>query len=89
MRTMRLDQDQPRPSSACYVLWMIKRTDRMTAFHVDLAVNLAGSHGVHAGARAMFEAGLPIELAQRVLLRPGQRRGTTERSQPGRLQTAG
>lgn len=55
-------------------------TDRLTAAHVDLAINLAGSHGVAAGARALFEYGLSLELARRVLLHPGQRRAAHGRA---------
>lgn len=53
---------------------MHTRTDRLTAAHVDLAINLAGSHGVAAGARALFEYGLSLEVAHRVLLYPARRR---------------
>jgi len=57
---------------------MHKRTDRLTAFHVDLAVNMAGSHGVPAGAAELFRLGIPLELARRVLLHPKQRRTYAE-----------
>jgi len=53
---------------------MNNRTDRLTAVYIDLALNLVESHGVAAGARALFDLGLPLELARRVLLQPGQRR---------------
>jgi hypothetical protein len=53
---------------------MHTRTDRLAALQVDLAINLAASHGVAAGARALFEFGLPLELAHRVLLQPALRR---------------
>lgn len=62
---------------------MTKRIDRLTAIHVDLATNLAGSHGVAAGAAELFRLGLPLELARRVLLRPSERRGrAAPRAQP-------
>ena len=80
---------KPAPGPACYSAAMHKRTDRLTALYVDLAINLARSHGVAAGARALFEQGIPIELARRVLLRPGERRGATEHSPPGRPRIAG
>jgi len=75
--TRTVEQDQGSASAEGYAIWMIKRTDRMTAFHVDLAINLAGSHGVAAGAREMFRLGLPFELAHRVLLKPRRRRGAS------------
>ena len=53
---------------------MRKRSDRLTATHVDLAINLAAIRGVAAGARALVEQGVPIEVAHRVLLQPGLRR---------------
>lgn len=53
---------------------MNNRADRLAALQVELAINLASSHGVAAGARALFEFGLPLELAHRVLLHPTQRR---------------
>lgn len=74
MKIKTVEQDQVGPVIARYAFRMIKRTDRMTAFHVDLAINMAASHGVHAGARALFESGLSLELARRVLLRPTMRR---------------
>jgi hypothetical protein len=70
----RIEQDQTGASPACYAAPMHIRTDRLTAAHVDLAINLAVSHGVAAGARALFEYGLSLELARRVLLRPAERR---------------
>ncbi len=59
---------------------MHNRTDRLAALQVDLAINLAASHGVAAGARALFEYGLLLELARRVLLHPEQRRATHRRA---------
>lgn len=47
---------------------MNKREDRLTAFHIDLCITLAGVHGVSAGTRELFQVGLPIGLARRVLL---------------------
>jgi len=56
---------------------METRTDRATAVHVDLAINIAASHGTAAGARAIRNLCRPIELALRVLLHPDQRRRPT------------
>ena len=53
---------------------MHKRTDRLTAFHIDQAVNLASSYVVAAGANALFELDIPLDLARRVLLQPERRR---------------
>ena len=53
---------------------MHTRSDRLAALQVDLAINLSSSHGVAAGARALFEFGLPLEVARRVLLNPELRR---------------
>lgn len=53
---------------------MHKRTDRLAALQVDLAINLLASHGVAAAARALYEFGLPLEVAHRVLLYPNCRR---------------
>ena len=53
---------------------MNKRTDRLTATHIDLAVNLAASHGIAAGARVLHEQRIPLDVARRVLLRPWLRR---------------
>ncbi|QOY96319.1 hypothetical protein IM543_11155 [Massilia sp. UMI-21] len=53
---------------------MHTRTDRLTAARVDAALNIAASHGVFAGARALFQLGLPLDFARRVLLHPSRRR---------------
>jgi len=39
---------------------MHTRSDRLEALQVDLAINLASSHGVAAGARALCEFGLSV-----------------------------
>jgi hypothetical protein len=54
---------------------MHTRIDRQTAVLVDLAINFARSHGVAAGANVLFHHGVSLEVAQRVLLRPSERRG--------------
>lgn len=53
---------------------MTPRTDRHTAVQVDLAINIAASRGIYAGAIKLFQLGLPLELAHRVLLHPSRRR---------------
>lgn len=75
-RTMTVEQDRTRAVGGRYAGRMTKRTDRLTAFYVDLAISKVASCGVAAGARALLEMGLPLELARRVLLRPALRRGT-------------
>lgn len=77
---MRVEQAQAGAPGGRYAVEMTKRTDRLTAARVDMAINLAGIHGVHAGAAELARLGLPIELAQRVLLRPAERRGTSVRA---------
>ena len=59
---------------------MHNRTAPLTAIQVDLAINLARTRGVATGARELFELGLPLELARRVLLHPGRRRGASDLS---------
>lgn len=66
---------------------MNQRKDRLTALHVDLCISLADVHGVAAGARELFQLGLPIELARRVLLRPAERRGDRFRRVKVRIST--
>ena len=58
---------------------METRTDHLMAVHVDLAVSLSAVHGVAVGARELRERGAPLELARRVLLQPGRRRGAGRR----------
>lgn len=75
IRTMMVEEDQAVAAGGRYAGRMIKRTDRLTATLVDLAINLARAQGAAAGAAALFRLGLPLELAHRVLLRPAERRG--------------
>ena len=56
---------------------MEKRTDRLTAAYVDLAINVVGSHGLAAGVRALLECGAVLEVIERVLINGGPRRGAT------------
>lgn len=80
------ERDQVCTGGGRYAGRMTKRTDRLTAFYVDLAINTAASSGVAARARALFEMGLPLELAYRVLLRPTERRHGLGAAQSTRLQ---
>lgn len=90
MRITTVERAQPQTTGGRYSARMTKRTDRLTAFYIDLAVNLAGSHGVAAGARMLLQLGLPVELAHRVLLRTQERRGTgATRSVPSQPAAAG
>lgn len=72
------EHDQATAASGRYAGQMIKRTDRLTAFYVDLAINTAACHGAAAGAEVLFRLGLPLELARRVLLNPAARRGASQ-----------
>jgi hypothetical protein len=54
-----------------------KRTDRLTAVYVNLAVNVVASHGLTAGVRALLECGAALAIIQRVLVDLGPRRRTT------------
>jgi hypothetical protein len=54
---------------------MEKRTDRLTAVYVDLAINVVGSHGLAAGVRALLECGTSSAVIERVLFNNGPRRG--------------
>jgi hypothetical protein len=56
---------------------MNKRTDRLTATHVDLAVNVAAAFNLAAGVRALHEQGVSPAIVQRVLIDRGPQRGTT------------
>lgn len=54
---------------------MDKRTDRLMAVYVDLAVNVARAFGLSAGVRVLDEQGIPPGVLQRVLIEGGPRRG--------------
>lgn len=56
---------------------MDKRTDRLTAVQVDLAVNIAGVYGMAAGVLSLHQCGTPLPVIQRVLIQSGPRRGST------------
>jgi hypothetical protein len=55
---------------------MEKRTDRLTAAYVDLAVNVARVFGLEAGMRVL-QQNTPLPVVQRVLIDVGPRRGAT------------
>lgn len=54
---------------------MDKRTDRLTAVQVDLAVNIAAVFGPAAGVMSLLGQGISPQLVQRVLIEDGPRRG--------------
>lgn len=56
---------------------MHTRTDLATAAQIDLAINLAATHGAHAAAAGLRQQGIALELAVRVLLKPWLRRRPT------------
>jgi len=51
--------------------------DRLTAVHVDLAVNVSVAFGLTAAVDASHELGIPEQIVQRVLIEGGPRRGAT------------
>jgi hypothetical protein len=61
---------------------MNKRTDRLTATHVDLAINVAAAFTLAAGVRALHEQGVSPAVVQRVLIDGGPQRGATS-ARPG------
>lgn len=54
---------------------MDKRTDRLMAVHVDLAVNIAAVFGMAAGVRSLHDCSAPAAVIQRVLIECSARRG--------------
>jgi hypothetical protein len=56
---------------------MEKRTDRLTAVYVDLAVNVSITFGLDAGVRVLQMQHAPQSVIQRVLIDSGPRRGST------------
>lgn len=56
---------------------MEKRTDRLMAVQVDLAVNIAAVYGMAAGVVSLHECGVPLPVIQRLLIQGGPRRGST------------
>jgi hypothetical protein len=55
---------------------MEKRTDRLTAIYVDLAVNVAAVFGMEAGMRVL-QNNTPLLVVHRVVFEGGPRRGTS------------
>lgn len=47
---------------------MEKRTDRHTAVHVDLAINVSAVFGLAAGTQALHEQWVPPAVIQRALI---------------------
>jgi hypothetical protein len=58
---------------------MEKRTDRLTATYVDLAVNVSAAFGIEAGMRVLQHR-TPLPVVQRVLIEGGPRRGAITRA---------
>jgi hypothetical protein len=56
---------------------MENRIDRLTAVHVDLAVNVSVAFGLTAAVDASHELDIPPQVVQRVLIDGGPRRGGT------------
>lgn len=61
---------------------MERRTDRLAAVQVDLAVNIALVFGAAAGAMSLLGQGVPVSVLQRVLIEGGPRRGARPASAP-------
>jgi hypothetical protein len=55
---------------------MEKRTDRLTAIYVDLAVNVAAVFGMEAGMRVL-QNNTPLLVVHRVVFKGGPRRGAS------------
>lgn len=51
------------------------------ALHVYLAMNIAGIRGVYVGARSMYELGVPLDVALRVLARSATQRRPSDPTQ--------
>jgi len=54
---------------------MDKRTDRLTAAYVDLALNVRTAFGLSAAVRVLQDEGVLPSVIQRVLINGGPRRG--------------
>lgn len=53
---------------------MTPRTDTATSTAVDRAIALVREHGIRGAARYLYGWGVPLDVALRVLTRPGARR---------------
>jgi len=56
---------------------MEKRTDRLTAVYVDLAVNISAAYGMTIGVRSLHDCRVAPAVIQRVLIDGGPLRGAT------------
>lgn len=54
---------------------MNTRADRLTAVHVDLAINIAAVYGMYAGVCYLREHCVDLDVVRRVILELGPRRG--------------
>jgi len=54
---------------------MNKRTDRLTAVHVDLAANIAAGFGMYPAVCYLHERQVPLDVVRRIILELGPRRG--------------
>ena len=60
-----------------YHWYMENRIDRLTAGHVDLAVNVSFAFGLTAAVDASHELGIPPQVVQRILIEGKPRRSAT------------
>jgi hypothetical protein len=51
-----------------------RRYDDETAELIDASIDILQSHGIYVATRMLCEQGVPLEVANRVLRQPGQRR---------------
>ena len=68
---------------------MENRINRLTAVHVDLAVNVSFAFGLAEGVKSAQELGIDPQVVQRVLIQGGPRRVTplvTPKPSPGNEQ---
>ena len=56
---------------------MENRIDKLTAVHVDLAVNVSFAFGLTAAMDASHELGIPPQVVQRILIEGRPRRGAS------------
>jgi hypothetical protein len=53
---------------------MNRRHDRISAMFIDAVLDAGRQHGIARAARLLHEDGVPLDVALRVLTRPGGRR---------------
>lgn len=63
-----------RPVSSDILDFMDKRSDRLTAAYVDLAVNVCTAFGLSAAIRVLEKEAIAPAIVQRVLISRGPRR---------------